>query len=48
MQGQTRWQDWANLIFGVWMLLSPAVIPDMACTMRSAAARASKLASTSA
>ncbi|HKL77523.1 MAG TPA: SPW repeat protein [Gammaproteobacteria bacterium] len=26
MQGQTRWQDWANLIFGVWMLLSPAVL----------------------
>ena len=26
MEGQTRWQDWANLIFGVWMLISPAVL----------------------
>jgi hypothetical protein len=26
MEERTRWQDWANLIFGVWILISPAVL----------------------
>lgn len=26
MEERTRWQDWANLIFGVWILVSPAVL----------------------
>lgn len=34
---KTRWQDWAMLVFGVWLLLSPLWMPGYASASSVAA-----------